>query len=61
LTVDTQASTPVAVDKNGSVSMKRALEKTGCNVCLWKDHTAVREAAEINNFQVVGGKLTHEK
>ena len=52
ISVDTTGSTPVAVDKNGDpLSMKAGFE---CNpdamFVLWKDHTAVMEAAEINEL-----------
>jgi L-ribulokinase len=52
ISVDTTGSTPVAVDKNGvPLSMKTGFE---CNpdamFVLWKDHTAVKEAAEINEL-----------
>jgi L-ribulokinase len=52
ITVDTTGSTPVAVGKDGvPLSMMQGFE---CNpdamFVLWKDHTAVKEAAEINEL-----------
>jgi L-ribulokinase len=52
ITIDTTGSTPVAVDKNGvPLSMKQEFkDDPDAMFVLWKDHTAVKEAAEINDY-----------
>lgn len=52
ITVDTTGSTPVAVDKAGiPLSMKPGFENDpDAMFVLWKDHTGVKEAAEINDL-----------
>lgn len=50
ITVDTTGSTPVAVNREGiPLSMTKEFENDpDAMFILWKDHTAVNEAAEIN-------------
>ncbi len=72
ISVDTTGSTPVAVDKNGlPLALTPGFEENPNGMfILWKDHTAVQEAADINNAarswesidytQYVGGVYSSE-
>ncbi|MBD0374965.1 MAG: ribulokinase [Flavisolibacter sp.] len=71
LSVDTTGSTPVAVDESGTpLGLLPGFEENpNALFVLWKDHTSVREAAEINEhaqkfdvnyLQYVGGIYSSE-
>jgi len=71
IAIDTTGSTPVAVDSTGTpLALLPAFEKNpNAMFVLWKDHTGVKEAAEINEhaekfdtnyLQFVGGIYSSE-
>lgn len=63
ITVDTTGSTPVAVDQKGvPLSLKPQFENDpDAMFILWKDHTAVKEAAEINDIARSWGGIDFTK
>jgi L-ribulokinase len=71
ISIDTTGSTPIAVDEKGTpLSLLPAFEENpNAMFVLWKDHTSVNEAAEINGhaekftinyLQYVGGIYSSE-
>jgi len=63
ITVDTTGSTPVAVDKEGTpLSLKPGFEANpDAMFILWKDHTSVQEAEEINLLSRTWGGVDYTK
>jgi L-ribulokinase len=63
ITVDTTGSTPVAVDRGGvPLSLKPGFEDDpDAMFVLWKDHTSVKEAAEINELARSWGGIDYTK
>jgi L-ribulokinase len=63
ITVDTTGSTPVAVNREGvPLSLTKGFEEDpDAMFVLWKDHTAVKEAAEINDAAKTWGGVDFTK
>ncbi len=59
ISIDTTGSTPIAIDKNGTALSLRSDFANNPNAMfiLWKDHTAVIEAEEINELARTWGGI----
>ncbi len=63
ISVDTTGSTPIAVDREGTpLCMKSGFEENpNAMFVLWKDHTATKEADEINHLARTWGGVDYTK
>jgi len=63
ISVDTTGSTPVAVNKEGTPLslLPEFSENPNAMFILWKDHTSVKEAAEINELSKTWGGIDYTR